>query len=314
MTYFPQWEPGDAASLSGSGTLVDVQSGWSATYQAIGIKAFFESAADPEGAMEVRPSLHYAPGDPRPTLLDANTEALTGDPDVIRSKVIQHEQIMELDWQRSANNGLGAIDAISSVLMVSLATSSFNVEPALDADTELVLTMPTLHHYAGQGDPESSLTRVWASIYLTNREGDVASSSGISYGGACGGDYCIDLFTESSTAVVAVMQPAAGDLDTRGGGQNALLNDTPTRLLGSVVSTSLPAPGRRSGTFDTGTVGVSFHGGLRAHGDAEIRLNGFPLIGFELTVLHNGTLTDESGNRVLSTYALVAPLQVFDRR
>lgn len=118
--------------LLGNGAIIDVARGSMFTYAATALDDFYTYAAAP-GA------LHRAAGALRPDLRDARNGV-----DFVRSRADAINAAIPQETFPLAR----AIDAVSLTLMQSTLSNEFLSDPALGAENEWVLTLPTRRYYS----------------------------------------------------------------------------------------------------------------------------------------------------------------------
>lgn len=127
--------------LYGTGTLINVQGGIDAAYDAKALDNF----VDPNDPLSS--PLHTDPGSTNPSLNNATATA----------NVVDGTTVYTSDF----NTG---VDAVTATLMRSEIANDFVTEPSLDAGTDWVVTFPTKRFYVnGTSAPMDPFTTTWAS-------------------------------------------------------------------------------------------------------------------------------------------------------
>ena len=137
-------EDADAAGgLWGYGVVINVAEGTAVSYDAIAIDTFRELGSAP---------LHYNPGNELPSLNNAQTIATIFDGSTASDYAF-----------------LDGADAVSALFMSADISNDYVVDPAINANTDWVVTMPTKRFYV-QGNPELPATPP----FFRNWNGEVA--------------------------------------------------------------------------------------------------------------------------------------------
>jgi hypothetical protein len=118
--------------LFGGATIVDIEFGRALTYNAEAIDGFWRNAGLPPQANGTEADLHFEPGDTRPNLSQARTNA-DGSSTAI---IFDNGEIATATFSAGLN-------AVSAALMQRYLYNEFNMETALAAASEWVVTFPT---------------------------------------------------------------------------------------------------------------------------------------------------------------------------
>ncbi len=134
-----------AGGLFGAASIIDPASGFQVSYNPTAIDGFFNYAAGEDAG-----TLHTNPGDLEPDLTSGNNAT---------SFVFNNGTLAEHVWQLDGVDfTLGALNA---VLTQDMIMNEYLIDPALNAKTEWVLTMPTKRFHVSGSDPIPPFTRVW---------------------------------------------------------------------------------------------------------------------------------------------------------
>lgn len=191
------------------------------------------------------------------------------------------------------------IDAVSAVLAVRAVEASFNIEPVIDARTDLVVTLPTRPFYDATDrapflvntDPRRVEQGQRVMLDAFDRSGDVLGLSTVKCSPA-----------RPSLPVGAVISEPQLNLSF-GRASIVPTSDTePASVRGvSLCANLIPLPVRdvaKSGQFRLSL------DAFEAVSEGGWLLKGLPLIPVTLTVIQNRTVTDSFGNQVLSNYGM----------
>ena len=142
-TDFQTWDNngdgGSAGGLYGFGVVINVPEGTASGYDAVAIDDF---------VLEGDPDLHREPGDELPNLENGQQAVAIFDGPTVTTHVFNQ-----------------SIDAVSSLLMSSHLMNDYVVDPAINARTDWVVTMPTKRFYV-QGDPADLFDEVQAPFHI----------------------------------------------------------------------------------------------------------------------------------------------------
>ncbi len=290
--------------LFGSASIINVLNGTQVGFNADAIASFF----DPTIIAGAGPAtLHADPGSELPTLNQADTSAITGDPTSVRSIVFDNGRIVTSDWDANISAiSAGPVDAVSAIYMHNNIFNEFAIDSVLNGATEWVNTFPTKRFYVNTS-PDDAIPP-----FTDDFDGDIVADGasceqiGISFydreegdPGQAPGQVNFSPFDPSSPLVPVLCYEA----------QVVTWNQD----LSSGTSDILGSPNARN--ISTGTVvGTTFENGWGQinftsdpdHQYTSLDLDtylGLPVTGFQITVVQNGTLADSAGNSVLSNYA-----------
>ncbi len=292
--------------LFGSASIINVLNGTQVGYTADAIEAFYDPTPSPTDDPE---TLHANPGSENPTLNQADTSQTTADLTRVRSIVFNNGQIVESNWDANLIAGnAGPVNAVSAIYMHNNVYNEYAIDSVLNGATEWVMTFPTKRFYVNQDPALPPFTAVYddsdifdgaaceeIAISFTDREeGDP---------GQAPGQVNFSPFDPSSPLVPVLCYEA----QVVTFGQD--LTSGPSEILGSPNARNISTDTVTGDTFENGWATINFtsnqlNRGLHQYSDLDGDVySGLPVTGFQITVVQNGTLTDASGNSVLSNYA-----------
>lgn len=138
-----------SGGLFGSGVIVSAEFGRTLSYNADAIDAFYTIADS---------TLHYPPGDIRPSLAEAASADAVA-PNIARANVFNRGQLHTIDYE-------AGIDGVSAVLMADAIYNEYNLNEGLDAASEWVITFPTKRTYVHR-NPGTPADQPFTSIFPT---------------------------------------------------------------------------------------------------------------------------------------------------
>lgn len=112
--------------LYGTGSIVNVEAGWQASYDAVALKETYDA-----------PARHAAPGDTAPNFSNLTDEISTFGGDVY--------------YANDVGTVLAGFNAVSALLSKAAIFNDYVYGAGLDAQTDMVLTFPTKREYINQG-------------------------------------------------------------------------------------------------------------------------------------------------------------------
>ncbi|MEM7706981.1 MAG: hypothetical protein AAF358_15605 [Pseudomonadota bacterium] len=288
--------------LFGSASIINVLNGTQVGYNADAIAAFFDPTAG-TGTNGGPATLHADPGSELPTLNQADTSGTTGDATTVQSIVFDNGRIVTSSWDVLAASP-GPVDAVSAVYMHDNIYNEYAIDSVLNGATEWVNTFPTKRFYVDQDPAIAPFTAPFddddiadgaaceeIGIAFTDREeGDPGQAPGqVNFSPFDPANPLVPVLCYESQVVTFGQDLTAG----------------PSEILGSPNARNISTDTVTGDTFENGWATISLttdplHTYTSTDGDI---YNGLPVTGFQITVVQNGTLTDASGNSVLSNYA-----------
>jgi hypothetical protein len=130
--------------LYGTAQIINVANGTLHAYAAEAIEGFYGGTAAPGG-------LHQAPGNGKPDLADGSDGSPT-----LRSRVTRDDGSPVVSSWRA-----GTSDAVSAVLMTPHLDGDFDLESAIAAQTEWVITFPTKSYSSDRSEVVAPFTRTF---------------------------------------------------------------------------------------------------------------------------------------------------------
>lgn len=300
--------------LRGAVSLVDVADGQMVSYDAIAIDGFWQPNTL---------AIHTPPGADGPNLGQSTFDS---DQDGrINSVVLDEGQVVMSDWAYP-------VDAVSAVLTQEILQNDYVFEESLDADTSWLMLLPTKPFYT---DPALSPDFLASAPPIAPFEKAINFPAGNveavpvalyqlrDYYRAVGPPptICTPFICGDARLVLDSPLPFVSNTLAFVNG-NVFEPDQPfghyPTVTESLYSVGLEWPGWESGwaffnfwADDTGEElgpvrhqidGAEMINGVQREEDGDL-YRGLPVLGFSLTVLRNGTLLDEEGERILSNYA-----------
>jgi len=277
-----------SGGLSGTGTLINVQNGSDAGYNAVAL-ANFRAAAFYTDVGNEAGNLNQA--DPVSVVVSADT---TG------------TRVYTADWTTSALAGF-AVDAVSATMMHTNVINEFVLDAATKSNTDWVVTFPTKRYYAdipAPGPAFTPFTEIFGGdcepiefTYFDREEagaaaadGDFSPSPGPSGASLCYEANVVSIRSGQGHNPSGDASGVLGSLNTTGINitddlQNGWAN---LRFIGTNavagVGTGLNAPA------SIANLAYNANSGLNANGAAQQYL-GLPVTGFMVRSFNNGTLT-----------------------
>ncbi|MCV6615498.1 MAG: hypothetical protein OIF35_11010 [Cellvibrionaceae bacterium] len=147
-----------SGGLYGYASLLDVQEGTMATYDAVALDAVFGTGTTDQ---------HEAPGSILPNLTEANGVSFALSVNGAGNPVVVTDDFAGAPGADPAEAG---IDSISAVLMASAIENDYVLEPTISASTDWVVTFPTKGEYVnptGNGAVREPFTTKWSSATAT---------------------------------------------------------------------------------------------------------------------------------------------------
>ncbi len=279
-------------ALKGSASFINAASGKAITSEPTVLADFYEGGASGSANGGVEniwgDNLIVTPETQAPGLHDVKPAI---------ARMIIDDQLVEFDNSTASANA--GIDAVSALFMRDTIVNQYSVNPAVNGQTDWVITFPTKHYYVDERDPLSNVDATERTRYPTHRassgavapfnftfqeDEDACSNVNVTF------DFYDREENENQVVSEAGFSPSAPAQADSICKEVQVVTFNQTNLFGSVHSKSVDV---NSAGFNSGWMKLNLNGsaGLTDNA-ANVTLGGFPVIGFSATTLENGAAGD----------------------
>lgn len=214
------------------------------------------------------------------------------------AQMIIDDQLITFDNSGAAANA--GIDAVSALFMRDTIVNQYSVNPAVNGQTDWVITFPTKHYYVDERDPLSNVAPGERTRYPTHRalsgavapfnftfqeDEDACSNVNVTF------DFYDREENENQVVSEAGFSPSAPAQADSICKEVQVVTFNQTNLFGSAHSKSVDV---NAAGFNSGWMQMNLNGsaGLSDDGANVTFTKGFPVIGFSATTLENGAAGD----------------------